>query len=441
MKKNNLLPMAALLVCSFNTFAQEVAPPDSVDQKTLNFTTIDIFDTLSQKKADLYKPISEVKLTEIELKRGTGLFLDDAINANVPGVFMEKRTISAGQQFNIRGYGNGTSGTRGVSSNFDGQGTKVYLNGIPITDAEGITVMDDIDFGSIGNVDIVKGPAGSMYGLAIAGAVNLKTVRAPKGKVSIGQDFMTGSYGLQRATTHVQIGGAKSSVLINYGKQQYSGFMAHTASHKDFVNVVGEFQPNEKQTISTYFGYSNSYDERNGEERIGQYDSLTYTGNPSYVKNNGHSNVVSFRAGISHVYTINKYVSNTTTVFGSGVTNNSSSAAGWTDKTPINYGVRSTVDMKFPLKKGFNLSGLVGVELQKQNAQTIGYGMVTNNSDPLGYNLIGAAKSNFYTESATSSIFSQWVLKMPYQVSLTAGLGMSTMSIVRPFLYSCSKSY
>jgi len=397
--------------------------------KTLKLDDINIEDSLNLKKAVLYIPAANVKLTEVELKRGTGLYLDDAINTNVPGVFMEKRTISAGQQFNIRGYGNGVRGTNGVNSNFDGQGSKVYLNGIPITDAEGITLMDDIDFGSVSNVEVVKGPAGSLYGLAIAGAVNLKTTKAEKGKVSIGQDYLSGSYGLQRTTTRVQIGGERSSLLINYGDQRFTGYMDHTASRKNFVNIVGEFQPNKKQTINTYFGYSNSYEERNGEQTTGQYDTLNYSGNPAYIKNNAHSNIISYRAGVSHVYEINKHFSNTISVFGSGIASNVSSAGGWTDKLPVNYGLRSTIDMLFPLKKGFNLSGLVGVELQKQNSQTIGYGMVVNNSDPLGYNMIGSATSNKYSETSTSSVFSQWVLKMPHDISLTAGLGMSTMSI------------
>lgn len=417
------------LVCAFaaNINAQETTSDST--KKTVHLDAIEIEDSLSIKKADLYKPTSTVKLQEIELKRGTGLYLDDAINTNVPGVFMEKRTISAGQQFNIRGYGNGVRGTNGVNSNFDGQGSKVYLNGIPITDAEGITLMDDIDFGSVSNVEVMKGPAGSLYGLAIAGAVNLKTTTAEKGKVSIGQDYLAGSYGLQRFTTRVQIGGARSSLLVNYGKQTFDGYMVHTDAHKDFVNVVGEFKPNEKQSINTYFGYSNSYEQRNGEQTIGQYDTLNYSGNPAYIKNDAHSNIMSFRAGIGHVYTFNKYVSNSTTVFGSGIASNVSSAGGWTDKLPLNYGLRSTVDMTFPLKKGFDLSGLVGVELQRQNAQTIGYSMVVNNADPLGNNMIGAMRSNFYTTSSTSSLFSQWVLKMPYDFALTAGLGYSTMGI------------
>jgi len=176
---------------------------------------VEITATSNQNKSLLYQPSSITKLSVTELKRGDGLFLDDAINSNVPGVTMFRRSVSAGQQFNIRGYGNGVRGTNGVNSNFDGQGYKVYLNGIPITDAEGITLMDDIDFGSVGNVEVVKGPSGTLYGLAIAGVVNLKTIRPEKGKTSIGQDVMFGSYGLQRFTTHFQMGGEHSSLLLN----------------------------------------------------------------------------------------------------------------------------------------------------------------------------------------------------------------------------------
>ena len=215
---------------------------------------VEITATSITNKSLLSQPASITKLSPVELKRGTGLFLDDAINGNVPGVTMNRRAVASGQQFNIRGYGNGARGTNGVNSNFDGQGYKVYLNGIPITDAEGITLMDDIDFGSVGNVEITKGPAGTLYGLAIAGVVNLKTIKPEKGKVSVGQDVLIGSYGLQRYTTHFQMGGESSSLLINYGKQKSDGYMAHTNSTKDFVNIAGEFQPSVKQSINFYAG-------------------------------------------------------------------------------------------------------------------------------------------------------------------------------------------
>ena len=390
---------------------------------------VEITATSELNRSLLAQPSSISKMGTPEIKRGTGLFMDDAINANVPGVFMQRRSIAGGQSFNIRGYGGGGPGVRGINSNFDQQGIKAYLNGIPVTDAEGISVFDDIDFGSIGNVEITKGPAGTLYGLAVAGVINLQTVQPEKGKSSVSQDVLVGSYGLNRMTTRLQIGGEKSSMLINYGKQNYTGFMDHTNSTKDFVNVVGDFRPNSKQSITSYVGWSNSYDARNGELTSDQYDNLDYSGNPAYIKNDAHSNIISFRAGFGHTYRFTDNMSNTTSVFGTGLSNNNSSAGGWTDKVALNYGLRSVFDTRFSFGESLKLSGVTGIEAQKQNAQTIGYPMLVNNADPGGYNIIGAIRSNQTNVSGTYSIFTQWTLSMPSDFSVTAGIGSSSMNI------------
>ncbi|MBS1918638.1 MAG: TonB-dependent receptor [Bacteroidetes bacterium] len=396
---------------------------------------VEITATSNQNKSILYQPSSITKLATPELKRGLGLFMDDAINGNVPGVIMQRRAVSSGQQFNIRGYGNGVNGTRGVSSNFDGQGYKVYLNGIPITDAEGITMMDDIDFGSVGDVEVTKGPAGTLYGLAVAGVVNLQTIKPEKGNTSISQDVLFGSYGLQRYTTRFQMGGDRSSLLVNYGHQKMDGYTIHNNSKKDFVNISGDFNPNDKESLSVYFGYSKSYDERNGELTIAQYNANDFSGNINYIKQNGHSEITSFRAGITHTYNFTKNISNTTTLFGTGASSDASSAAGWTDKDPINYGLRSVMNTNFVLQKGYNLSGITGIEAQRQIAQTIGYRMsdpqgnshVWNIGDP--YYIITSQTSNKYTISSTKSLFTEWTLAMPLDFSVTAGVGYSTMMI------------
>ncbi len=409
----------------------------SLSPVTKNLEEVEITATSSQNKSILYQPAAITKLTETELKRGNGLFLDDAINANVPGATMNRRSVSGGQQLNIRGYGNGTRGTRGVNSNFDGQGYKVYLNGIPVTDAEGITTFDDLDFASIGNVEVAKGPAGTLYGLAIAGAVNLKTIQPEKVKTSIGQEIMVGNYGLQRLTTQFQTANNNSSVLINYGNQKSDGFSIHNTSKKDFTNFVGNFQPNEKQIINTYVSYSNSYDERLGELTLAQYDANDYSGNPEYIKRNAHSNVITYRAGVGHTYNFNKNIANTTSVFATGFTSNVSSAGGWTDKNTINVGLRSTFDTKLVLQNGVSLSGITGIETQRQDAQTIGYSMKQDPSDlattwTYGINpywIINTATSNVAAISTTTSLFTEWTLALPKDLSITAGVGTSNMNI------------
>ena len=376
----------------------------------------------------LNNPAATVELNAKEINRGQGIFMDDAINANVPGVYMSRRAVASGQQFNIRGYGNGV-GFRGASNNFDSQGSKVYLNGIPVTDAEGITVMDDIDFGSIGNVEVNKGPSGTLYGLAIAGAVQLQTVKPEPGRTSIGQNVMFGDYGLRRYTTSFQTARKNSSLLLNYGHQESDGFMDHTASEKDFVNAIGEFRPSDKQSITAYFGYSNSYDERGGELTIDQYEEGDYSGNARYIKNNAHSEVIRFRAGLSHNYTFGEHISNTTTIFGSGAEMNSSSAGGWNDNHPVNYGIRSTLDFNYKLNEKFSLTGTAGIEGQQQKAQPLTYGMVTDSSNIDGYNIIGDVRSNQISNTGTDNYFTQWTLNMPMGFAFTAGVGVSNMNI------------
>ncbi|NKQ99753.1 TonB-dependent receptor, partial len=118
---------------------------------------------------------------------------------------------------------------------------------------------------------------------------------------------------------------------------------------------------------------SNSYDERGGELTIAQYQNMDYSGNPEYIKRNAHSEVISFRTGLAHTYRFSRQFANTTTVFGSAAANNASSASGWTDKHPVNFGLRSVLNMKFDLRSMGSLSGVAGIETQHQYAQVIGY--------------------------------------------------------------------
>ena len=298
--------------------------------------------------------------------------------------------------------------------------------------------MDDLDFGSIGNVEIVKGPAGTLYGQAIAGAVNLKTIKPEKGKTSLEQQVMLGSYGLQRYTTQFQSAGERSSILLNYGNQKHDGYFYHNASHKDFVNVVLDFQPKDKQSISAYAGFADSYDERGGEQTLAQWDAKSDTGNFEYVKRNGHSHLVSYRAGVTHNYSFNNWLSNFTTVYGTGWYNDVSSAGGWSDKTTLNYGTRSTFNTKFALSNNINLSGITGLEIQRQNAQTIGYNMKASPFDatPLvwtpgePYWVLNAITGNTYTKSTTKAFFTEWTLSLPQDLSFTAGIGVSSIKFM-----------
>ncbi|QYS90264.1 Plug domain-containing protein [Flavobacterium covae] len=131
MKIKNKIGVVLLGLTSIQAISQD--NKKNIEINKLN--EVEITATSQSDKTLLKQAASISKLETKEIQRGTGLFFDDAVNTNIPGMFMQRRTVSAGQTFNIRGYGNGARGTNGTNSNFDSQGVKVYLNNIPVTDA------------------------------------------------------------------------------------------------------------------------------------------------------------------------------------------------------------------------------------------------------------------------------------------------------------------
>ena len=187
--------------------------------------------------------------------------------------------------------------------------------------------------------------------------------------------------------------------------------------------------PGEKQDIHFYAGYSDSYDERAGELTITQYNNNDYSGNPAYIQRNAHSHVISYRFGLGHTYRFNKEIANTTNIFGTGMNSNASSAGGWTDKDPVNYGFRSTFETRINIGHGIALSGITGMEAQRQHAQVVGYNMKADDANPGGYFKIDTMRSNQDYTTGTKSLFSEWTMALPADLSFTAGMGWSTMNI------------
>lgn len=356
---------------------------------------------------NLQQPQSVTTLAHAELTRGTGIFLDDALNL-VPGVRMERRTMSGGQRITIRGYGN--------RSNFDGSGYKAYLNGIPITDAEGVTMLDDVDFATLGKVDVIRGPASSLYGAGIGGVVNLYTRRPDQPGVTLNQDLLSGADGLLRSDTRFASASSTSSLLLDYGKQRYDSYRIHSASRKDYATFVGDFRPSERRTISTYLGYANSFDERAGQLDSASFFNKRNTGESRYLQNDAHVKLESMRAGITHSYRVNDHFLPAVTAFFSGATREDIFAAGVTPKSWQTFGGRAVLNNYFgPANARFIVT--TGLEFAKTNLLSKNYSL--NNK------VQGPASTDLENQSMQYSLFTQWEGVFAHDVSVTAGASVN----------------
>lgn len=113
------------------------------------------------------------------------LALDEAL-AGVPGLYMQNRyNFAQDLRISLRGFG--------ARSSFGIRGIRIFVDGIPETLPDGQAQLDSIDIGSAERIEVLRGPASSLYGNASGGVIAVQselgnTLPFVEGKVAAG-DF------------------------------------------------------------------------------------------------------------------------------------------------------------------------------------------------------------------------------------------------------------
>ena len=371
-------------------------------------TSMDVVGTPDQTPVE--RTQGTTTLGPLELRRTAGLFMQDELNLT-PGVYMQRRTMSGGQTIRIRGYSDGSD-----AGNFIGTGFKAYLDGMPITDAQGQTIMDDIDFATLGRVDVIRGPASSLYGAGIGGVVNFYSARPEQAGAAVTQQVISGNDGLLRSDTRLSRVTDASTVELSYGHQGYDSYRVHSASKKDHGSFLGDFRPSDQQTVSTFLSYAHSHDLRAGELDSASFAQELNTGEDKYIKNNARSVIESFRAGVTQDYRYNDRFQTVATGYYTGNNLEDVFAAGINTKSNQSFGARAQLMATFA-DATVPLHGIVGMDFQKTNTFAQGYA--------LSNSVLGALRSDLETNNMAYSVFTQWDASLPAAFTLTAGASVN----------------
>lgn len=362
-----------------------------MESTNLSTSEIKVKGFLSDKQ-NIDVPASIGVVTNQDMKRSNGINIQNSVNL-LPGLNMEFRTIGSGAQVIIRGYGDQT--------NFNGSGYKAYYNDVPLTDADGTTVLDDVDFTNLANIEIFKGPASTIYGTGIAGVMSMRSDNSRLG-TNFTQRGFRGSYGLWRTNTSAATGSDKFNLYANYGHQKYDGFRIHSNASQDFALFNGNIYIDSKSTLSFFGNYSYSY-----TQLAGELDSLTFYNDPqfadtNYIKNDAQIKNESARLTASYERYFTKNLVNKTSFFTGVFYNYQPSAAGLSTANRNKFGARTTLDYS-PLIGKMKTNFIVGGEFLKNinfaDSYTLANGVLgTLRGDqiikPMMYNVFGQADAN-----------------------------------------------
>ncbi|MCP9769012.1 hypothetical protein EGI22_13915 [Lacihabitans sp. LS3-19] len=168
-------------------------------------------------------------------------------NTNLLPVFNSQ----AGVRFEERSPGSYRIAIRGSSlrSPFGVRNVKVYWNSIPMSDANGQSYFNQLDMNSIGNIEILRGPSGSIYGAGIGGVINMQTKTANPGN-TISTGLHLGSYGTVNSFAALQNGNSKSNTFINFSRLKSDGYRENSALEKNTLNLNHSLFLSNKHTLN-----------------------------------------------------------------------------------------------------------------------------------------------------------------------------------------------
>jgi len=240
-------------------YSQEQAKEDTLKYDLQEFIVVGTRTT--EKILDI--PYSVYKVDKEELSYGRKVSAGDVL-ADVPGLFLQSMYGNQDVRISVRGFGTrSNSGVRGV---------RILQDGIPESEPDGETVLDAIDFTSLGGVEVVKGNLSSLYANAPGGVVNfVSDLMFPENYTTVTNQV--GQFGLRVNGFKTGYKTDDQRFLLSYNYTNLDGYRAHSDEYKHLVNAVYEAHVGVRSTISVLGNYVNGFMKLPGALTEPQYDA------------------------------------------------------------------------------------------------------------------------------------------------------------------------
>ncbi|EIM77742.1 TonB-dependent receptor [Nitritalea halalkaliphila LW7] len=185
------------------------------------------------------------RISEAEWKRFDETSLRAPFNTQ-PGIRVEERAPGS-LRVSIRGSA--------LRSPFGVRNTKIYWNDIPLTAPDGTTDLNLLDIANVADTEVIRGPAGSIYGAGNGGVINFR----PRGEVQedlIEAAYQVGSFGMQRYRLGVEQKIGETSLRASYVRQSADGYREHSALDRQVLQLQAILPKQQTGQLSLHLLYS-----------------------------------------------------------------------------------------------------------------------------------------------------------------------------------------
>lgn len=302
-----------LFILPFTSIAQPEIPTSQKDSALLLSPVLIKGYESGRSLAETPVAVGIINAKDIERYANTSLL--PSINT-IPGVRMEERSPGS-YRLNIRGSL--------LRSPFGIRNLKVYWNDMPFTDAGGTTYLNLVDPATIGSIEVLKGPGGSLYGANTGGVVVLHTDDRPLLNTDTKHhrfriQLNGGSYGSFGQQAQWKYRRNKISSSFTQSHQQADGYRANSRLRKDVFQWNANTRLFKKDKMEWTVFYTDIYYQTPGGLTLAQMQQNPRQARPATavlpgaIEQKAATYNKTLFAATSYTHAFNEQWSNTTSV-------------------------------------------------------------------------------------------------------------------------------
>lgn len=147
----------------------------------------------------------------------------------VPGLLArDRQNYAQDVQISVRGFG--------ARASFGIRGVRVYVDDIPATLPDGQGQITNVELGTVGRVEVLRGPFSALYGNSSGGVISIYS-EAPSGPPRVDASVGFGSDGLRRVGASAS--GSTGNIGYTLGASRFTtdGYRQHSATERKLGNA------------------------------------------------------------------------------------------------------------------------------------------------------------------------------------------------------------
>ncbi|AOM78058.1 TonB-dependent receptor [Pedobacter steynii] len=390
------------------------------------------FPAIGQQQQDTTRRLPEVQIRPYfstqPLLRSTGsigLISQSLLDKQPGGSFVSAMNSISGLRMEERSPGSYRLSIRGslLRSPFGVRNVKIYFDDFPLTDAGGNSYLNSLEVSGTNQIQILKGPQGSIYGANSGGVVLIQPQENMTARTAAAVKLEAAAYGTFRQNLTFGQQFNKYNLNITQAYQRSDGYRDHSAMDRKYFQILQKYTYAKDRQLKALIFYSDLHYNTPGGLTAAQYEENPKAARPadgalkSAIQQNAGIYSKTLFGGISHDWQLSNNFKHVVSVFSSYTDFRNPFLTNYEKRKELTLGLRSYLEYQRQTKM-LNYRFNLGIESMQTASDIDNYGNDRGKATALKVGDELKAASNIAFAHFSMDLNKKWLLELSASANL-----------------------